>query len=143
MKTFGIGIIGIIGIISCCGKQENKRYEISEIEKDVVMKIEVSKIDFYMTSIIRVDCNTYDAHFNTMKSKYIIEYQDSINTLMNIIHNLQKDTSNYRPDVRAKLLIYHKNCSIDTLCMSLVGILVNEESYLVDKELVEIIENLQ
>ena len=72
----------------------------------------------------------------------IIVAKDSINLLTNIISNLQKDTSNYRPDVRAKLLIYHKNNSIDTLCMSLVGILLNGESYFVDKRLIKLIENL-
>jgi hypothetical protein len=138
----GIISIKILGFLSCNGKQENKRFEIGKIEKDVVAKIEVSKVNFYMTSIIHVDCNMYEEHFNTTKSRYIIENKDSIDLFMNIIHNLQKDTADYRPDARAKLLIYHKNNSIDTLCMSLVGILLNGESYLVDERLIELIEDL-
>jgi hypothetical protein len=147
MKIHGIFLIGIISIkilcfLSCGNRQGNKKIEINNIEKDIVTKIEVKKVDFYITSIIHIDCNVYEKYFNTMKSRHIITAKDSISLLMNIISNLQKDTSNYRPDTRAKLLIYHKNNSIDTLCMSLVGILLNGESYLVDKRLIEIVDEL-
>jgi hypothetical protein len=151
MKINGIFMIGIIsikilGFLSCNDKQENKRFEINKIDKNVVTKIEISKVDFDMTSIIHIDCDMYEEHFNTMKSRYIIEDKDSINLLINIISILQKDTFNYdfnnEPDVRAKLLIYHQNNKIDSLCMDNGRIMLNGELYLSNKRLAKLVKNL-
>jgi hypothetical protein len=159
MKTVGIGIIGIIGIISCSGKQENKKFvtefEVNNTEKDNVMKIEVKKVDCNILTPIHIDCIEYEHFFNNSYPKfrmYIIENRDSINLLMNIISSLQRDTFKYdfdnTPDVRVKLVIYHLNNNTDTLCMDNLcmengRILLNGELYIFDKRLVEFIENLQ
>ena len=73
----------------------------------------------------------------------IIEDKDKNEKIFKIISNLENDTSNYKPDVRAKLLIYYEKDKVDTICMSNIGIILNGQSYNVSKELVEFVENAQ
>jgi hypothetical protein len=57
-----------------------------------------------------------------------------------IINLLQVNPDHYIPDVRAKLLLYHSNNEIDTLCMDGYGILYNGVSYYVDDKLMAFID---
>jgi hypothetical protein len=118
--------------------------EINNQVKNIINKIEVRKVDFLLTSIVRIDCDEYENHFNSFKEIYMIENPDSINLFMNIINNLQRDTAkydfNYSPDVRAKLLVYHENNILDTLCMDSRRIMLNQELYIMDERLLKMIE---
>jgi hypothetical protein len=129
--------------LSCGGKQGNKKIM---TEKNIVTQIEIKRVDFGILTIAHVDCSEYEYRFNSEIENYMIENQNIINQWMNIINTLQKDTVKYdfdnEPDVRAKLLIYHKNKSIDTLCMDNGRIMLNGELCIFDKKLMEKIENL-
>jgi hypothetical protein len=142
----GIISIKILCFLSCGNREGNKKIETNNTEKDIVTKIEVKKVDFGILTIAHVDCAKYEDWFNSDIETHIIENKDSINLLINIINNLQQDTSNYDfnndPDVRAKLLICHKNNSIDTLCMDNGRIMLNGELYIFDKRFLEIVDEL-
>jgi hypothetical protein len=159
MKTFGIliiGIIGMLGIISCRGKQEKKNFvtefEVSNIEKDSVVKIKVKKLLCGALTPATVDCSEYDIWFHNsdpMVKICTIENRDSINLFMNIINQLGRDILkhdfNQRLDVRTRLLIYHSNNNIDTLCMDDMTngcLLLNGELYFRDERLVKLIRDL-
>jgi hypothetical protein len=147
MKTYGIFIIGIIGLIatsllSCGNRQGNKKIEINNIEKDFVTKIKIRKVSFYMTTIAHVDCGEYESWFNAEIRTHVVKNRDSISMLISIIDNLQTDTLYCNPDTRAKLFIYHHNNTTDTLCMGLGGILLNGKSFFLDKKLIEIVDEL-
>jgi hypothetical protein len=145
-----IGATGVIGIISCNGKLKKEDFttkiETSNQEKNVVMKIEVKKVNFDISTIISVDCFEYEHYFNSKIKKYVVDNKDSIRLFMNIICNLQQDTVKYDfyndPDVRGKLLIYHQNNEIDTLCMDFGRIMLNDKAYIFDEKLLEMVENL-
>jgi hypothetical protein len=156
MKIHGILIIGIIlmigviGITLCNGRQKKEDFttkiETSNQEKNVVMKIEVKKVDFDIATIIHVDCVEYEHFFNSEIQTHIVDNKDSIRLFMDIICNLQQDTVKYDfyndPDVRAKLLIYHQNNEIDTLCMDFGRIMLNDKAYIFDEKLLGMAENL-
>jgi hypothetical protein len=143
-------MIGVIGITSCSGKQKKEDFttkiETNSQEKNVVTKIEVRKVDFGILTIIDVECIKYEHFFNSEIQTCIIENKDSIRLFMDIICHLREDNFVYNfhkyPDVRAKLLIYHQNNDVDTLCMDKFCITVNDKLYIFDEKLLEIVENL-
>jgi len=142
-----IGIIGIVGILSCTNKQNATKIEVGNITEDIVSKIELKKVDFGILTIAHVSCSDYESWFNLDSKKSTIENQDSISLFMDIINNLQRDISEYNydksPDVRAKLLIFHTNNTTDTLCMGNRDcIMLNGKLYLFDYKLMKIVENL-
>ncbi|HQB19502.1 MAG: hypothetical protein ACOXZH_07925 [Bacteroidales bacterium] len=106
-----------------------------------IKKIEIRKVDFAITSIITVDCNNLENYFKEELETIIIEDKSKIEKIFKIISNLENDTSNYKPDVRAKLLIYYEKDKVDTICMSNVGIILNGQSYYINKELVDFVKN--
>jgi hypothetical protein len=144
-----IGATGVIGIISCNGKQKREDFttkiETSNQEKNVVTKIEVRKVDFAILTTIDVDCIEYEHLFNSEIQTCIVENKDSIQLFMDIICHLREDNFVYNfhkdPDVRAKLLIYHQNNEIDILCMDKFCIMMNGKLYIFDEKLREIVEN--
>lgn len=146
----GIISIKILGTLSCSGNREKNNFtpsfEIQFQKKDVVTKLEIKKVDFGILTIADVDCIDYEHIFNSDIDIYTVENKDSINLFMDIIGNLQRDTAkydfDYSPDVRAKLLIYHNNNTIDTLCMDGWRILLNQELYIMDEKLLKMIEEL-
>jgi hypothetical protein len=147
-----IGIISIktLGILSCSGNRErnnfNTNIEVEHQNKDTVTKIEIKKVDFGILTIADVDCIDFEYIFNSDMDITTVEKKDSINLFMEIISNLLRDTAkcdfNYSPDVRAKLLIYHNNNTIDTLCMDGWRIMLNQELYIMDERLLKMIEKL-
>jgi hypothetical protein len=52
--------IKILCSLSCHGKQGNKKIEINNIEKDIITKIEVKRVDFGILTIAHVDCSEYE-----------------------------------------------------------------------------------
>jgi hypothetical protein len=120
--------------------------EVSEPEIDVVTKIVVKKVDFYTTTITNISCHEYERIFNSTIETYIIEDKDSIQSFMDIINQLREDNAPYRsrlePDVRSKLLIYHQNGLMDTLCMDSGQIMMNERIYIYDERLRRMVEGL-
>ena len=80
-----------------------------------IKKIEIRKVDFAITSIIAVDCNNLESYFKEELDTVIIEDKDKNEKIFKIISNLENDTSNYKPDVRAKLLIYYEKDKVDTI----------------------------
>lgn len=111
------------------------------IKEDWITKIKVMKINFNIVTVIPIDCDNF---LNERSEITIstIEDKDTICQIMGFIDSLQKDEINRNTDVRAKMLIYHKNNLVDTLCMSKYEILYNGESYKINKNLLELIENL-
>jgi len=140
-----IGIMGIVGILSCTNKQNISKFGARNITENIVTKIEVKKVDFDILTIARVGCNDFESWFKDIKTN-VIENQDSISILMHIIDNLQVDTTTYNldkvPDVRAKLLIYHTNNKTDTLCMGRDCIMLNNKLYFFDDKFIKFIEKL-
>jgi hypothetical protein len=110
-------------------------------KSETVKKIKLTKVDFAITSIISVDCDRLENYFNEEVETIIIEDQNEIEKIMKVISSLESDTTNYKPDVRAKLLLHYDNNKIDTICMSDIGILYNGKSYNINKDLVKIVED--
>lgn len=122
-------ILIILNILSCSTPKE-------------VAKIEIYKVDFAMTSIFKIECESFDKHFNNVKETVVLTKDEEVNKFINLIENIEPDTESYEPDVRAKVLIHYQNNETDTLCLSDLGMLFNGKSYQVDKKIVDFIEDL-
>lgn len=70
----------------------------------------------------------------------VISREKEIERIKEAISNLEIDTSNYQPDVRAKLLFFHDDNTVDTVCMSSIGVVINGKSFKANSHLVKIIE---
>jgi Fe2+ transport system protein B len=108
----------------------------------IVNKIQITKVDFAITSIISVDCNELEYYFKEEIENIVIEDGKEIEKIMKIISSLERDTTNYKPDIRAQLLLYYDDNRIDTLCMSNLGIILNNQSFKIKSNLVDLVERL-
>lgn len=136
MKT--INNLLLVTILISCGYKTDTNAG----NKPTIKRIELKKVDFGITSIITVECDKFEEYFKNEIVTMTIENPVFLENIQNILYNLKRDTTKYKPDVRAKLSIYYENSMIDTLCMSDIGILVNGQSYIGNKEFVELIEGI-
>lgn len=70
----------------------------------------------------------------------VISREKEIERIKESISNLEIDTSNYQSDVRAKLLLFHDDNTVDTVCMSDIGVVISGKSFKANSALVKIIE---
>ncbi len=105
-----------------------------------IEKIELRSVDFGITSIINVGCEDFEHYFGKEIDTTLIYDINIIENFMNSIKVLKTDSMNYYPDVRAKLLFYKTNGTVDTLCMSDIGIVFNGKPMIMDDRLVKLVE---
>ncbi|MCF1749872.1 hypothetical protein L0U89_02215 [Mariniradius sp. RY-2] len=103
-------------------------------------RIELRKVDFGITSIFTVHCDGFEGFFDDEMETVVISREKEIERTKEAISNLEIDTSNYQADVRAKLLFFHDDNTVDTVCMSSIGVVLNGKSYKPDSAFVKIIE---
>jgi hypothetical protein len=103
-------------------------------------RIELRKVDFGITSIFTVHCDGFEGFFDDEMETVVISREKEIERIKEAISNLEIDTSNYQPDVRAKLLLFHNDNTVDTVCMSDIGVVINGKSFKANSALVKIIE---
>lgn len=104
-------------------------------------KVEIKKVDFGLTSIFSVHCNNFEEYFRNEIETFKISEIHKIEQINDAIAGLEKDTLNYQPDVRAKLLLYYDNKKVDTVCLSNIGLILNGESFMTSNALVKMIES--
>lgn len=105
-----------------------------------IRKIEIHKVSFNISTMISVTCDRFDNSFDGIK-KFTIADKHSISKFAKYLKKMEHDPENYKPDVRAKVSIYYEDGKIETLCMSRLGILYNGQSYLMNKDFRDFIEN--
>lgn len=130
MKTFRFFIVYIIFCI--CS---------SNVFAKEIQYMEIRKVDMDDKTFIRVSCDNFETFFNDVRI-LIITDTGTIHKITDLLDKMKKYPSDYLPDVRAKLLIYYDNNTIDTVCMSYLGVLINEIPFELDNELIKIVENI-
>lgn len=141
MKTFGI--ICLFGIlISCSNKSDNNNQIKNKYEELIPFKIKIKKTSFNFLTPYSIDCEEFEEWGNSIASNHIIENKDTINLFVNALKDLERDTIHRSIDVRTKLIFFYQNNQIDTICMNKYVVSINGESYLNNKKMVDIIENL-
>lgn len=105
-----------------------------------VEKVELRKVDFGITSIFSVHCDSFEDYFHNELETFVICEVHEIGEIIEAIKDLEKDTMMYQPDVRAKLLLYYNNSKVDTVCLSNIGLILNGDSFKTSSALVKIIE---
>jgi len=106
-----------------------------------VARIEVYKVDFDIETFIKVDCENFNKYFNSQIDTVIVSDKKNIAHFSNLLQGLTPDSSNYTPDVRAKIVIVYDDASTETLCLSKLGVLLNNESFLGENNLVNFVES--
>jgi hypothetical protein len=112
-----------------------KQSTMNEIEK-----IEIYKVDFDRTSIVRVDCNDFQSFFKKLVKNSVVKSKKELLILKNYLNELEEDPDGYLPDVRAKIIIHYTNETKDTLCLSDLGIIFNGKSMIVHDDLKNFVE---
>ena len=125
-------LITIILLISNCQNDKND-----------ITKIEIRSDDFYTSTMIHVPCENFENYFKKVIHVTVINDKSIIKKFNKLIKSLKPDPTNYYPDVRAKLLIYNINGKVDTICMSLNGIVLNGKPMKMDKQLLKLVEQYQ
>ena len=125
MKNFLVLLF--IGILSC-GQAPR------------ITHIVVKKVDFDITSIISIGCDNFESAFDKQIDVVTINSKEELKQFQNFLTSIKSDSENYIPDVRAKLLIFYSDGSIDTLCLSDLGMTFNGKSLLVDQDIKQFVD---
>ena len=107
-----------------------------------INRIEIKKVDFEISSIFKINCNNFESYFSDDIKSIIISNNDSIKLINNLITKLKIDSSNYLPDVRAKIF-FISNDKLDSACLSYSSIFYDGKSYLPDRKLIKLIEDIK
>ncbi len=105
------------------------------------VKIEISMVNFNMTTIRAVPCNEFTQIFGQEMKTVFVKDKTNIARFNEIFKKLKPGVGGC-PDTRAKVLIHYQNGHTDILCVAHTGISLNEKPMLPSKEMVEFIENI-
>ena len=108
-----------------------------------IIKVEIKKVDFELTSIVSISCDGFEKTFQKEIETIVITDAKRIDSFSKIVDGLKQDQENYTPDVRAKILVHYSNGKMDTICLSDIGILLNGKSFLGDESLITFVSDLK
>ncbi|KDN55709.1 hypothetical protein [Flavobacterium seoulense] len=90
-----------------------------------VAKLKITKINYSIDFIKKVDCNSFDKNFPKAKT-YCINSKDKIDSIQQILNKIgvmkYDYNSVYEVDTRGKLVVFYSNNSSDTICISLAAL---------------------
>jgi hypothetical protein len=103
--------------------------------------IEIRSVDFDLETIIRVSCFNFEDYFKDKVHVVKINNSKKLMEFSKLLSQISSPKFEYKPDVRAKILIYYADHSNpDTLCLSLISGQYNNRYILPNKRLIKFIE---
>ena len=89
---------------------------------------------------IRVNCKDFESLFKSQIKTVLIRNKSDIDSILVAVNNLEVDTTNYKPDIRAKLEIFSSE-KPKVYCLSNMGIYNEDISYVITDRILSIIKN--
>ena len=110
MKKFNLLMISlVVCLFTACN---NSKPNTTEAVKSVSLKF----TELGRETIMSIDCDKFDSFFPEVKEKQVID-KKAIDSLMLALKDLQGVEQGYKPDVRGKIFITHKDNKTDTVCV--------------------------
>jgi hypothetical protein len=136
MNFFKYIIAVLFLVITGCKYNVNMDTNTDNFDQKIIIK----KVSFDMTRFFSVNCDNFDTVFASHIETIEITDIKALKEFGSIFNTLKIDTSNYIPDVRAKIFLLSNEIT-DTLCLSKLGVLLNGTSMLKNEALINFVEN--
>lgn len=120
----------------------SKSTEEGSSDPNRISKINITSVDFYISTDISVDCDSFGEVF-TPEEKVMtsITDADEINHILNMIDKKEPTGKNGNVDTRAKMYLCSKSDTV-AVCLDFFTLYMNNEYYKTPWDLVEYIMNL-
>ncbi|WP_337966064.1 hypothetical protein [uncultured Flavobacterium sp.] len=112
-------ILLIFTLFSC----ENKETDID--------KIVVHSVNLNIDTSADVSCKDFELTFNGVIKVYSIKDKSIFNKIDKLLKGIKNSNKNTSIDIRRKIIVFHKDKTIDTLCVDRFNIVMNGQ--LIDK----------
>lgn len=108
---------------------------ISNKSSDKIEKITIKKVNFNIETAISVGCEDFEQYFETKIIEKVFFGEDLTEDLQKIFFKTDFKKSSYIPDVRSKVIILFSDGRKMTICLSSLGMLIDNEPYDLDNEI--------
>ena len=140
-RLFQINYVVIVGFILMSSiPVANSASMIKEVSNSI-KSLEISMVNFYMTSIVNVRCDEFEKIFGEEINTVFVYDKADIARFDKVLKKLAPSLAEC-PDTRARVLIHYQNGHVDTLCVAHTSISLNGEVMNPSKEMVEFIEKI-
>lgn len=105
---------------------------------------DIKSIKFQFTELgretqFRIACDKFDYYFPEARVKNFTQ-KAGIDSVMQLLGNLQKADDGFLPDVRGKIYLTHTNNTTDTLCVGVKVLNYKDATYQTPQELLALIQ---
>lgn len=108
-----------------------------------IRKIKLEYVSFDLETDAHVHCKEFEESFKNQIKRRYIEDTRMLERLTYYLKVVQAHRANINPDVRAKIYIYNKSGSVDTLCISKFALSLNGKVYTVSGGFISFIKKLE
>jgi hypothetical protein len=91
------------------------------------------------TTLFRITCETFDKYFPDATVKNIAQ-KTRIDSMVNILANMQSTDSDNEPDIRGRIFLKHENSTVDTVCLGTEFLRYKGGTYETPPELVNMVQ---
>ena len=124
----------IVLLLGCSSNSEplanNVKLKDCEIEE-----VLIKPVDFSVQTFIRVECDSFETYFDKKDVSARITDNATIKEFAGEISKLEKDSTGYHLDTRAKVIIVYNRGANDTLCIRKFSMLLNGKEVKYSNEL--------
>jgi hypothetical protein len=132
MKRTSIAIMLLsVSVIFACKPKSNPA--------DDIKNIRFKFTELGRETQFRIGCDKFDYYFPEARVKNFTQ-KVGIDSVMQLLRNLQKADEGFLPDVRGKIYINHANNTIDTLCVGVKVLNYKDVTYQTPQELLALIQ---
>jgi hypothetical protein len=104
-----------------------------------VDKIIIKRVSPELDTFFKIGCDNFESAFGSEIVEVEVIDRDKLDYFSKRLALLKHDKEKYYPDVRSKVLIIFSDGSNETLCISHLGIIYNEQPMVLDQELYDFI----